>query len=463
MSNNLLASYFTNSSDLSGSTDAAGGRSFFDIISECKDFNDRDSNVLRDEDSVYDIWPMSEKLLNASKSPVDLINSTEFSFAIQEALTDPIKQLVLKHFGSQEAAKRQLPNADSVVCDVNGLQILIKCGCYRSVVNLTQKILKNLVIKHSSESKANKKPIFTPYSLQLWFIRIAVLMKLKLFKEAEQELKQFENFEKPELFYESQVHFYPDRKGSMVPFGLRMLNAELPQYLNKPEEATANLYKLLKIVNSTIDDLLPNKNESSLKIWYERKIKVLFSIVNILISRKNLEKAIEFLLQIVDVPHSDKCMVWSTIGKLFVQVGDLKDASDCFYKAQTFSDQDSTKDKSRNLLNLSLLKIANNQYKEAYEILKQANALNIDNPIITNNMAFCLFYSGNLSEAINLIETHINRNNQSKNMLNESVIFNLCTLYELESAKALNKKLNLLLALNIYAGDGFYTECLQLL
>jgi hypothetical protein len=42
--------------------------------------------VLRDEDSVYDIWPMSEKLLNASKSPVDLINSTEFSFAIQEAL-----------------------------------------------------------------------------------------------------------------------------------------------------------------------------------------------------------------------------------------------------------------------------------------------------------------------------------------------------------------------------------------
>jgi len=77
-------------------------------------------------------------------------------------------------------------------------------------------------------------------------------------------------------------------------------------------------------------------------------------------------------------------------------------------------------------------------------------------------MAFCLFYSGNLSEAINLIEAHINRNNQSKNMVNESIIFNLCTLYELESAKALNKKLNLLLALNIYAGDGFYTECLQL-
>ena len=89
-------------------------------------------------------------------------------------------------------------------------------------------------------------------------------MKLKLFKEAEQELKQFENFERPQFFYEFQTHFYPERKGSMVPFGFRMLNAELPQYLNKPEEATANLYKLLKIVNYTIKDLLKNKNESNL-------------------------------------------------------------------------------------------------------------------------------------------------------------------------------------------------------
>lgn len=39
MSNNLLASYFTNSSDLSNTTNDVGGRSFFDIISECKDFS----------------------------------------------------------------------------------------------------------------------------------------------------------------------------------------------------------------------------------------------------------------------------------------------------------------------------------------------------------------------------------------------------------------------------------------
>ena len=156
---NPLASYFTNSSDLNSSSDI-GGRSFFDVISECKDFSntnllikilfynqcnidnldDRDSSVLLEEDSIYDLWPLPEKLKNLDTNLNDITN--EFYFAIQEPLVslfkekffifdlfffqnDPIKQLVLKHFGTQEASKRQLPNADSVVCDVNGLQILI--------------------------------------------------------------------------------------------------------------------------------------------------------------------------------------------------------------------------------------------------------------------------------------------------------------------------------------------------
>ena len=41
-------------------------------------------------------------------------------------------------------------------------------------------------------------------------------MKLKLFKEAEVEIKQFENFEKPQFFYEFQSQTYPDRKGMFL-------------------------------------------------------------------------------------------------------------------------------------------------------------------------------------------------------------------------------------------------------
>ena len=75
-------------------------------------------------------------------------------------------------------------------------------------------------------------------------------------------------------------------------------------------------------------------------------------------------------------------------------------------------------------------------------------------------MAFCLFYSGHLRDAISLIEKHINTN-PTKN-LNETLVFNLCTLYELESSKAQQKKLTLLLWLNVYAGDGFNEQSIQL-
>jgi trafficking protein particle complex subunit 12 len=74
-------------------------------------------------------------------------------------------------------------------------------------------------------------------------------------------------------------------------------------------------------------------------------------------------------------------------------------------------------------------------------------------------MSLCLFYSGNLKESINQIEKHIYGN--PKRNLNESVIFNLCTLYDLESSKTQKKKLSLLLWLNVYAGDGFHETCLQ--
>lgn len=46
--------------------------------------------------------------------------------------------------------------------------------------------------------------------------------------------------------------FYPDlyenRTGSLVPFSLRLLIAELPMHVNKPEEAMDRLYAMLSVI-----------------------------------------------------------------------------------------------------------------------------------------------------------------------------------------------------------------------
>ncbi|CAF0826992.1 unnamed protein product [Brachionus calyciflorus] len=434
---NLLASYFTNNGNdiaTNTSTTDIAGRSFFDLISDCKDFNEKEVQDTSTETNYHEIWPypVEKQTLN-----------NPFQFAITDQLPDPVKFLVTKHFGTAEAAKRVLPNADSVLPDANGLQILIKCGCFRSVINLTYKILTNLP----------SDQLYSSFTFQIWFIRIAIMLKMKLFKEAEKELKQFDNFERPEFFYDNQI-----RRGTFIPFGLRCLNAELAHYLANSNESLCNLYKILSCIKNILIELPDDENAK--KIWNERELKVKYSISNILLSKKNYQKALEMLYKIAESDYSDKNAVWSSIGKIFAQFGDVLNASNSFIKAKTLSNSDLASHKCRNLLNLSILKIMNSQYKEAYEYLKEANELSPDNPTILNNMSFCLFYSGDLLEAIKLIESKIHSN--PTKYLNESLLFNLCTLYELESSKALQKKLNLLLWLNIYAGDGFNETCIQL-
>lgn len=70
----------------------------------------------------YDLWPQSQQ---ANHKLAYAQENESFQFALIEVLNDPIKQLVLKYYGIQESNKRILPNADTVIADANGLQILI--------------------------------------------------------------------------------------------------------------------------------------------------------------------------------------------------------------------------------------------------------------------------------------------------------------------------------------------------
>ena len=76
------------------------------------------------------------------------------------------------------------------------------------------------------------------------------------------------------------------------------------------------------------------------------------SLLNVFSTEKNYDKAIEVLTQVLNTPYIDECSVWTCIGKLFVQMGNLNDASDCFVKAKKLSDPDSQADKSRILINM---------------------------------------------------------------------------------------------------------------
>ena len=82
-------------------------------------------------------------------------------------------------------------------------------------------------------------------------------MKLRQFSVAEMESEAFgSDLDRPDLYYAFyQPELYKQRSGSMVPFGFRLVLAELPQYLGKPYETLDRLYALLGTVRKVTSNL----------------------------------------------------------------------------------------------------------------------------------------------------------------------------------------------------------------
>ncbi|MPC50113.1 Trafficking protein particle complex subunit 12 [Portunus trituberculatus] len=90
----------------------------------------------------------------------------------------------------------------------------------------------------------------------LWFTRIALLVKLRRFSLAEVECQYFNDLDAPDLYFEFYPELYGGRKGSMVPFGFRLLVAELPQHLGKHTQALDRLNALLRTCNEVSGNII---------------------------------------------------------------------------------------------------------------------------------------------------------------------------------------------------------------
>lgn len=72
----------------------------------------------------------------------------------------------------------------------------------------------------------------------------------------------------------------------------------------------------------------------------------------------------------------------------------------------------------------------------------------------------CLLYLGRLKDSLRQLEAMVQQD--PGRCLHESVLFNLTTMYELESSRSAQKKQALLEAVASKEGDSFNTQCLKL-
>ncbi|XP_076260001.1 trafficking protein particle complex subunit 12 [Rhynchophorus ferrugineus] len=376
---------------------------------------------------------------------------------LEEDLGDAIGEAVSISLGEAEAAQRRSLGANDVTQDERGLRELVQAGAYRAAINLTARLLS---IYGQGRGRAGHITKHSPHSLQLWFTRIALLVKSKAFNIAQAEAEPFGQLEKPDVFYQFYPDMYGARTGSIASFSFRLLLAELPMHCGKPKESLTKLFSMLATIKKMLSnlrqglcedgnpmELAESDRTDSLRLWSGREARVMHSIINCAISLKDYELAMELLGQLCERDGAPKHALLSALGRLHLQLGNISGAEVCFNEAAQLASPPGV----RELVDRGLLAIAQNDFDEAYIYFQQASNMEPSNIMILNNMGVCLLYGGHLKEAIAVLELAISSN--PVHALHESLILNLCSLYDMESSKGIMKKFGLLRQLSKYSAD----------
>uniref|UniRef100_A0A673HBB9 Trafficking protein particle complex subunit 12 n=1 Tax=Sinocyclocheilus rhinocerous TaxID=307959 RepID=A0A673HBB9_9TELE len=437
--------------------------------------------ITSDLDKRYDAWLPSDDtrkvLISVATQQISPVQIDREQLAMpglkfDNLQGDAVKDLMQRFLGDQAAMKRQVLSANSVEQNFLGLKRLISTKNWRAAVDLTGRLL---TVHGQGYGKSGQPTNHTTDSLQLWFVRLALLVKLSLFQNAELEFEPFGNLDHPNLYYEYYPTVYPGRRGSMVPFSMRVLHAELPQYLQKPQETLDRLHRIKSVCQKILSNLQEGLAEdgsmmnltqdnrlASVQLWRSRLSRVMYSMANCLLMMKDYVLAVETFHSIIEYEPEQRVQLLSGIGRIFLQIGDIRTAEKYFQDVEKGCQ---SKGKTPNedtsvLMNRAFVYLSQNNYADAHTCFSSVLKLDPKNPVANNNAAVCLLYLGRLKESLGQLESLVHKDPAL--YLHESVLFNLTTMYELESSRSTQKKQALLEATACREGDSFNVQCLKL-
>ncbi|XP_037296566.1 trafficking protein particle complex subunit 12 isoform X1 [Manduca sexta] len=261
--------------------------------------------VDKEADRRRDAWIPNEEakktLMKAQSSPKGSFFPerevlTMPGLVLEEELADALQEVAVKYLGVSCAGSRGVVRAEHVSRDEAGLRELLRTGYLRAAVNLTAVLIS---AAGQGVGRLHRPSKHTPRSLQLWLTRFALMLRIKLHEPLAREAEPFGDCCKPDMFYQFYPEIYENRTGSLVPFSLRLLLAELPGHLGKPEEAVGRLYAMLDVIQTMLSNLREGKTEvgtgtisseqdktESIRLWTGRETRVLHSIANCAMAMK---------------------------------------------------------------------------------------------------------------------------------------------------------------------------------
>lgn len=213
-------------------------------------------------------------------------------------------------------------------------------------------------------------------------MRLLALTKLGLCQLASAEFEKLGDLDRPELKN-------PSTNQSLVPFELRILWGTLPSLLKYPSITLERITMLAVYCKK-----MQKKDLEQLDLWKHREVQTYLVLATQWIGMKDYTAAASTMeLILTKVP--DDIDILSSLGRLYLQMGDMVSASRMFDRMEEkYGDNDTTEVALKT--NKAFVFMAQGDWKSARDILQQVYELNKDNLLVMNNLAVCEVYLGNL-------------------------------------------------------------------
>ncbi|GFQ04054.1 trafficking protein particle complex subunit 12 [Phtheirospermum japonicum] len=365
------------------------------------------------------------------------------SYPITAATTDTTAAVV-----SDDPLSSPCASLNSHCHELSTLQDLAYRGSWRTILD---KVARSRSL--SLLSKPHEHLIYLTFNL-------LALVKLRRFPDAQQELQTLDDdLDSKQYLFESYPDQYPNHnRGSMIPFALRWLHAHLPLNLGDRQLSLDRLYSLLHFIR---DRKLPQKgdpiSEISINLWRKRETFIVNTIIGYHLSQKEFKVCLALLNS--EVSKNEDPLMVSQLGYVQMQYGDLDAAKQSFEAVEKMVMGNNGDLKLSNLVsrNKALVYLVGKDYVSAVREYEECIERDGSDFVAINNKALCLMYLRDLSDSIKVLESALER--VPTVALNETLVVNLCSMYELAYVNHADVKKTLSTWIARVAPDDFDSSC----
>ncbi|XAR73339.1 hypothetical protein NMG60_11007275 [Bertholletia excelsa] len=368
------------------------------------------------------------------------------------AITGGIGALSLS--STDDPLTSQFGTLNDLCYELSSLQDLASRGSWRSILDKVARARKLSLL-----SKPHEHLTYLSYN-------VLALTKLRRFAEAAAELDSLDDgLDSSSYLYESYPHHYPNGSGSMVPFVLRWLHAELPSKLGKRQETLDRFYGLLDLVRTKLNDKLSKGASVSAGLWRKRQVFVINSIISHHLSHKEFSVCLDLMKDLISLrgdTEDQNPVLLSKLGYIQMQYGDLEGAKATFDKIEGLVKEKADDVEMKNLVsrNKALVYLVAKDYVSAVREYEECMERDASDVVAINNKALCLMYLRELSGSISVLESALER--VPTVALNETLVVNLCSMYELAYVNHSDIKRTLSNWIARVAPDDFDTSCTRI-